>query len=101
VKFAYARYSETVVRPVIRVQVRSGKRSADYELLVDSGADINFLDTELADDLGINRGEPIPSDNIDLNRLARALLAAAREKQAHDKDKGQKSNDAAGHGPAA
>jgi Aspartyl protease len=54
VKFAYARYSETVVRPVIRVQIRAGKRSADYELLVDSGADITILDAELAADLGID-----------------------------------------------
>ena len=60
-RFAYARYSDTVVRPVIRVQIRVGKRASDYELLIDSGADINFLDTELAADLGIDLTAGVPA----------------------------------------
>jgi hypothetical protein len=53
VKFAYVRYSETVVRPVISVTIRHKRRSAQYDMLVDSGADINILDAEIAEDLGI------------------------------------------------
>jgi Aspartyl protease len=53
VKFPYLRYSATVVRPVIPVTIKLGRRSAQYDILIDSGADMNILDSEVAKDLGI------------------------------------------------
>ncbi len=53
-KFKYARYSDTLVRPVIPVTVRHSRRTVAYELLIDSGADLNIFDAALAVDLGID-----------------------------------------------
>ena len=53
-KFKYVQYSSTVVRPVIPIQVSHGKRTIPYDVLVDSGADINVFDEELAEVLGID-----------------------------------------------
>jgi hypothetical protein len=53
-KFSYARFSETVQRPVIPIVLLYGDQSVTYEVLVDSGADMNIFDLELAEELGID-----------------------------------------------
>lgn len=52
-KFPYKRYSPTVLRPVIPVNLKSGNKSIAYEALVDSGADLCLFDAELGEYLGI------------------------------------------------
>ncbi len=52
-KFPYTRYSANVLRPVIPVQIKSGERSFGYDLLIDSGADINVFGLDIAEALGI------------------------------------------------
>ena len=63
-KFRYARYSETVLRPVIPVLIRHGEQASAYELLVDSGADINVLPVEVAEDLGIELETGVPAEVV-------------------------------------
>src|SRR6266516_7704998 len=53
-RFAYKRYSDAHARPVIPVRVAASDQWIDYEVLVDSGADISIFDAELAERLGIN-----------------------------------------------
>jgi hypothetical protein len=59
-RFAYKRYSDVHVRPVIPVRVATADRWIDYEVLVDSGADLCIFDAELAERLGLDleSGEP-------------------------------------------
>jgi hypothetical protein len=54
VLFPYKRYSDAFTRPVIPVRVAAADRWIDYEVLVDSGADICIFDVELAEDLGLD-----------------------------------------------
>jgi hypothetical protein len=61
-KFTYVRYSDTVIRPVIPIRVNYGKRSAAYDVLVDSGADINVFSEELAEVLGIDLETGVPAE---------------------------------------
>ena len=60
-KFSYVRYSKAVVRPVIPIRVSYGRFSTAYDVLVDSGADINVFSNELADVLGINLKSGVPA----------------------------------------
>lgn len=53
-KFKYKKYSPTVLRPVIPIELAFNGKSIKYEVLVDSGADINIFDAEIADILGID-----------------------------------------------
>ncbi len=53
-RFAYKRYSDAHARPVIPVRVAASDQWIDYEVLVDSGADICIFDAELAERLGID-----------------------------------------------
>lgn len=64
VKFKYTKYSSTVLRPVITAEVRSGKHAVKYDLLVDSGADINVVNAELADQLGLKLETGVPASVI-------------------------------------
>jgi hypothetical protein len=50
----YTRYSSSALRPVIRIGVKYRRRSLSYDVLVDSGADINVFNVELAEALGID-----------------------------------------------
>ncbi|MBI3114970.1 MAG: retroviral-like aspartic protease [Candidatus Kerfeldbacteria bacterium] len=53
-KFKYKRYGQGILRPVIPVEVRFGKQSVRYEVMVDSGADGSFFDWGIAETLGID-----------------------------------------------
>jgi hypothetical protein len=66
VRFPYKRYSDVHVRPVIPVRVAAADRWIDYEVLVDSGADLCIFDAELAEPLG-----------LDLESGERAVVAGA------------------------
>ncbi len=61
-KFKYVQYSGTVVRPVIPIRVSNGKQTIAYDVLVDSGADINDFDAELAEVLGIDLKTGVPAE---------------------------------------
>jgi predicted aspartyl protease len=43
-----------VLRPVIEIGIKYRRRSLRYDVLVDSGADINVFNAELAEALGID-----------------------------------------------
>lgn len=53
-KFPYKHYGERTLRPVIPVELRSGRGRVRYEVLVDSGADINVVPAEVGELLGID-----------------------------------------------
>ncbi len=53
-KFKYKKYGSGIVRPVIPVEISYKGTSIEYEVLVDSGADICIFHAELADILGID-----------------------------------------------
>lgn len=53
-KFIYKRYGQHILRPVIPIELRYGHRSVPYEVLVDSGADINIFDAEIGVLAGID-----------------------------------------------
>lgn len=52
--FKYKKYSPEIIRPVIPIEVAYKNQSVKCEVLVDSGADFNIFDAELADILGID-----------------------------------------------
>ena len=52
-KFRYKRYSPTILRPVIPILIANKNVSIQYEVLIDSGADICIFDAEIAEILGI------------------------------------------------
>lgn len=53
-KFRYKKYSPQISRPVIPIEVEHRGKKIRYEVLVDSGADINIFDAEIAQVLGID-----------------------------------------------
>lgn len=53
-KFRYKRYSSSVLRPVIPITLEYQGRRLNYEVLVDSGADLNIIDAQIGELLGIN-----------------------------------------------
>ena len=53
-KYQYARYNNSVVRPVIPIKLKSGGNEVSYEVLVDSGADLCIFDEEIGEALGID-----------------------------------------------
>lgn len=53
-KFRYKKYSSTVLRPVIPIEIFYKDKPVKYEVLVDSGADINIFDADIAQVLGID-----------------------------------------------
>ena len=62
-KFNYKKFvtsNGAVLRPVIPVKLKSASESFDYEVLVDSGADICIFHSEIGELLGINvpKGKP-------------------------------------------
>ena len=62
--FAYTRYSRSVLHPVIKIGVKHGRRSLDYDVLVDSGADMNVFNVELAEALGIDLAAGVSAEVI-------------------------------------
>jgi hypothetical protein len=58
-RFPYLQYTDletktTIGRPIIVVRAAAGSRWINYEVLVDSGADISIFDAELATRLKLN-----------------------------------------------
>ncbi|HEY4522781.1 MAG TPA: retropepsin-like aspartic protease [Candidatus Paceibacterota bacterium] len=58
-KFRYAKYGK-ILRPVISITLRHKNSEIDYQVLVDSGADMCLFDAEVGEVLGIDvkKGEP-------------------------------------------
>ncbi|GAC1370930.1 MAG: hypothetical protein NVSMB39_4290 [Candidatus Saccharimonadales bacterium] len=52
-RFPYKRYPDKLERPVIPVKIATADRWINYEVLIDSGADICIFDAELAELLGL------------------------------------------------
>lgn len=53
-KFSYKKFAPGLVRPVIPVGLEHGDETIRYEVLVDSGADMNIMNAEIADLLGLD-----------------------------------------------
>lgn len=51
-KFPYKNYGPGIYRPVVPITITRAGHSVQYEVLIDSGADMNIFDAELADILG-------------------------------------------------
>ena len=52
-KFAYKKFGLATLRPVIPIEVIYKNTAVPYEVLVDSGADANIFDAQIAEILGI------------------------------------------------
>jgi hypothetical protein len=59
-KFRYKQYAPGVIRPVIPIEMRHNGQSFRCEVLVDSGADMNTANIEIAEILGIDVKAGIP-----------------------------------------
>ena len=61
-KFKYKKYGPKYIRPVINIRVanKDGSKSRRYEVLIDSGADLNIFDAEIAEllDINLESGQP-------------------------------------------
>lgn len=53
-KFDYKKLSAKILRPIIPIEILHNGNSIRYEVLVDSGADMNIVPSELAQPLGID-----------------------------------------------
>lgn len=53
-KFDYKQISEDIYRPIIPITLRSEDQEVNYEVLVDSGADISILDNDIAEVLNLD-----------------------------------------------
>ena len=53
-KFDYKKVAPTVLRPIIPIQIGSKDRFINYEVLVDSGADLCLFDAEIGELVGVN-----------------------------------------------
>lgn len=52
-KFRYKKYSPQVLRPVIPIKVINQDKSIWYEVLIDSGADVNLFDAKVGKNIGL------------------------------------------------
>lgn len=52
--FQYARYSLEILRPVIPVALHHNGRVLDYEVLIDSGSDVNIFGYQVGEYLGLD-----------------------------------------------
>lgn len=52
-KFRYKKYAPGIIRPVIPIEIIFEDKMVSYEVLVDSGADCNIFDAQIADILQI------------------------------------------------
>ena len=59
-KFRYAKYGTSTLRPVVPIKVQFGTKEVGYHVLVDSGADLCLFDEEIGKLLGIEvaKGKP-------------------------------------------
>lgn len=53
-KFKYKKYSSTILRPVIPIEVTYKSVTVPYEVLVDSGADICIFDAQITEVLNLD-----------------------------------------------
>ena len=53
-KFSYKRYSRDTLRPVVPIKLINGTDSINYEVLVDSGADLCIFNSEIGEAIGID-----------------------------------------------
>lgn len=53
-KFKYKKYGPEVLRPVIPIEVVANSIEVQYEVLVDSGADMCIFDSQIGNILGLN-----------------------------------------------
>lgn len=53
-KFKYKKYGPSALRPVIPIRVIGKNRALQYEVLVDSGADLCIFDEEVGKAIGID-----------------------------------------------
>lgn len=53
-KFKYKKYGLGILRPVIPIEIIYEGRSVQYEVLVDSGADLCIFDAQIGEILGID-----------------------------------------------
>jgi hypothetical protein len=53
-KFKYKKYAPSVLRPVIPIEILHEDITVQYEVLVDSGADMCIFDSQIAEIIGIN-----------------------------------------------
>ena len=52
-KFSYKQINDETYRPIIPIKLTRKNESVNYEVLVDSGADLNIFDAEMAEVIGI------------------------------------------------
>ncbi len=59
-KFHYKKYSQSIFKPIIPIEIRYQGKAIIYEVLIDSGADLCIFDAEIGDILGIDviKGRP-------------------------------------------
>ena len=59
-KFHYKKCSDGAIRPVISIKLKTETNTIDYEVLVDSGADLCIFHAEIGELLGIDvtKGKP-------------------------------------------
>ncbi len=53
-KFRYKKYGPNILRPVIPIEIVYQNIQVPYEVLIDSGADSNIFDAQIAEILGLN-----------------------------------------------
>jgi hypothetical protein len=56
-KYSYKKYGAGTLRPVIPIKLQNGKESIQYEVLVDSGADLCLFSAEVGEAIGIDIGK--------------------------------------------
>lgn len=59
-KFRYKRITPSIIRPIITIEISHQDKTLPHEVLIDSGADICILGSEIGKHLGIDieNGEP-------------------------------------------
>jgi hypothetical protein len=65
-KFKYKKFTKDLYRPVIPIKVLNKEKTINYEVLIDSGADICLFHSEIGKYLGINVENGIRKINIEV-----------------------------------
>lgn len=53
-KFSYKKYGPRTLRPVVPIKLKNKDKVINYEVLVDSGADLCIFDEEIGEALGLD-----------------------------------------------
>ena len=61
-KFNYKRYDTTTLRPVVPIKLKNNNISVNYEVLVDSGADLCIFNAEIGEAIGIDVKKGTPKE---------------------------------------